>query len=108
MFEIEYPDTSKVEFNNNYWIGLYLNSEEAITSNAPVHMNNSKLWVSVMMDASHASDLITSRIFTGFLIVVGQNIVKWYSIMQNNVETSTQRSKLVVLQIAIKALTEVS
>ena len=39
--------------------------------------------------------------------MVGRTIVKWYPKRQNTVETSTYRSDLVALRIAIKALTEV-
>ena len=68
MFDIEYPDTSKVEFNHNDWIGLYPYSEEAIPSYTPVPMNKRKLMVSFMMDSSHTSNLITRISVTGFLL----------------------------------------
>ena len=60
-----------------------------------------------MMDASHASDLITRRIVIEFFIVVGRTIVKLYSKRQNTVDTSTCGSELVALCISIEALTEV-
>ena len=83
MFDIEDPDTRKVGFNHNYWIDLYPDVEEAISSNSPVPMNNRKLRVSVMIDASHTLYLINRRSITRFIIVVVQTIVKWYSKIQN-------------------------
>ena len=68
MFDIEDPDTRKVDFNNNDCIDLYPDTDEAITLNLPVTIKKRKLRVSVMMDTSHTLEFITRISVTGFLL----------------------------------------
>ena len=107
LFDIAEPDTSRVEFKDNDWIDLYPDAEEAIPANAPLPMNDRKVRILVIMDASHAADLATRRSVTGFFILVGKTIIKWYSKRQNTVETSMYGSELVALRLAIETLIEV-
>ena len=68
MFETEDPDIGNVEFKHNDWIDIYLYTEEYITLNTPVPMNNRKLMSPVMMYTGHMSDLINRGSVTGFLL----------------------------------------
>ena len=65
------------------------------------------LSLTVLVDASHASDLSTRRSVTGYIIVLGRAIISWYSKRQNTVETSSYGSELVALRIAMEALLDV-
>jgi hypothetical protein len=62
------------------------------------------LKLTVIVDASHATDLVTRRSITGFLLFIGITPIKWYSKRQNTVETSTYGSELVAMRIALEAL----
>jgi hypothetical protein len=64
------------------------------------------LKLTAIVDASHASDLITRRSVTGYILFIGITPIKWYSKRQNTVETSTYGSELVAMRIALEALLE--
>jgi hypothetical protein len=59
----------------------------------PIQMN-------MFCDASHASDLVTRRSTTGFIIYLCGTPVVWYSKHYNTVESSTFGSGFVFLRIA--------
>jgi hypothetical protein len=58
------------------------------------------LQMNMFCDALHASDLVTRRSTTGFLIYLFGAPVVWYSKRQNTVESSTFGSEFVALRIA--------
>ena len=60
-----------------------------------------------MVDASHADDLVTRGSVTGYLILIGNAFIKWYSKRQNTVESSTYGSELVAMRISVEALLEI-
>jgi hypothetical protein len=62
--------------------------------------------ITVYVDASHGSDLVTRRSVTGILLCVNKTPVKWYSKRQNTVESSTYGSELVALRITIEMILE--
>jgi len=62
--------------------------------------------ITVYVDASHGSDLVTRRSVTGILLCVNKTPVKWYSKRQNTVESSTYGSELVASRIAIEMILE--
>ena len=107
MFDTEDPDVRNINFEENEWIDLYPDAKEAIPTYVPKAMNIKKVRVCIILDASHASDLITRRSVTGFFIIIGRTITRWYSKRQNTVETSTYGSELVALRIAMEAIIEV-
>ena len=93
--------------NEEDWKGLYSDSEEAIDNDMPEPANVPKLPITVIVDASHASDLVTRRGVTGFIIVVRKAIICWYSKQQNTVETLTYSAELVAMRLAMEALLDI-
>jgi hypothetical protein len=100
-----YPlDLSSIEFTNNDWKDLYPDAEEYVSEHIPEPKNSIPLQLSVMVDASHADDFVTRRSVTGYVILIGNAIIKWYSKRQNTVESSTYGSELVAMIIETEAL----
>ena len=97
---------SHVKFEDNDWKDIYPDSEEYISDKVPKPKNKIPLQVTAMVDASHADDLITRRSVTGYVILIGNAFIKWYSKRQNTVETSTYGSELVAMRIAAEGLLE--
>ena len=96
-----------LKFENHDWYDLYPDAKEDVPKEAPVPKGNDNLHITVMVDADHASDTVTRRSVTGYLILLGKSIVKWYSKRQNTVESSTYGSELVALRIAVEGLLEI-
>jgi hypothetical protein len=66
-----------------------------IPSGKPIQMNS-------FCDVYHASDLVTRRSTTGFIIYLCGTPVAWYSKRQNTVDSSAFGSDLFALRIATK------
>ena len=56
--------------------------------------------VTCFVDADHAGNLITSRSYSGILILLQNAPILWYSRRQNTVETSSFGSEFVAMRIA--------
>jgi hypothetical protein len=94
-------------FQTNNWTDLYPFAEEYMSDKCPIPKTDKELAITAYVDASHATDLVTRRSITGYIIFVGQSIIKWYSKRQNTVETSTYGSELVAMRIALEAILEI-
>ena len=106
-FDPRDPELSRIEFIENEWTDIYPNAQEHLPDNMPTPAEMKELAITIYVDASHASDLVTRRSVTGYIICIGQAIVKWYSKRQNTVETSTYGSELVALKHAVEAALEI-
>jgi hypothetical protein len=105
LFDPTDPNYDDIDFpGHNDWTDLYPDAMEAIPEEAPTSKNKKLLKLTVIVDASHASDMITRRSVTGYLLFIGITPIKWYSKRQNTVETSTYGSELVAMRIALEAL----
>jgi uncharacterized protein (DUF2249 family) len=58
------------------------------------------------VDADHAHDKMTRRSVTGYIILINNTPIKWYSKRQNTVESSTYGAELVALRIAVEGIIE--
>lgn len=96
------PVYDDFEFVENIWTGLYKDAIELLDPRNPKALNNLELLITIMVDASHASCLVTRRSVTGIIVFVGQTPVAWYSKRQNTVESSTYSSELVAFRIAVE------
>jgi hypothetical protein len=65
----------------------------------PIPLGN-PIQMNMFCNASHASDLVTRRSTTGFLIYLCGTPVVWYSKRHNKVESSTFCSEFIALRIA--------
>jgi hypothetical protein len=100
-------DLREVEFTKHDWTDLYPDAEEYVSDKLPKNYNKQPLQVTVIVDASHADDLMTRRSVTGYVIMIGHAMIKWYSKRQNTIESSTYGSELVAMRIAVEALLEI-
>jgi hypothetical protein len=109
MFDPSDPNYDNIDFGTQDWTDLYPDAAESISEKTPVSKNAKPLKLTVIVDASHASDLVTRRSVTGYLLFVGITpIVKWYSKRQNTVESSSYGSELVAMRLALEALLELT
>jgi hypothetical protein len=92
FFDPTDPTMDGINFEKNQdWKDIYPEAQEHIPDKIPEPMTI-PLHITCFVDASHATDLITRRSVTGYLIIIGQAIIQWYSKRQNTVETSTYGS----------------
>jgi hypothetical protein len=106
MFDPSDPNYDNIDFGTHDWTDLYPDAAESISEKTPVSKNAKPLKLTVIVDASHASDLVTRRSVTGYLLFVGITPIKWYSKRQNTVESSSYGSELVAMRLALEALLE--
>ena len=92
-----------VNFTTEDWTDLYPNAEEALPPDMPEPMTD-EVRVIGIVDASHATDLVTRHSITGFLVMIGQAIIMWYCKRQNTVETSSYGSELVASRLCMEAI----
>jgi hypothetical protein len=62
--DFEPLNLSKIEFATNDWTDLYPDAEEYVSDKIPTPKNKVPLKINVMVDASHADDLVTRRSVT--------------------------------------------
>jgi len=107
VFDPTNPDLSKFEFQLHDWMDIYPEPEEHISDCMLVPRTPYPLAITAYVDASHATDLITRRSVTGYILFVGKAVVKYYCKRQNTVETSSYGSELVAMRIALEAILEI-
>ena len=107
VFDPSNPNLDAMNFQDHDWTDIYPFAEEYISNNMPTPKCEHAVSITAYVDASHATDLITRRSVTGYIIFIGKSIIKWYSKRQNTVETSTYGSELVAMRIALEAILEI-
>ena len=107
VFDPTNPDLSEFEFQSHDWTDIYPNPQEYIPDDVPEPRTSHPLAITVFVDASHATDLVTRRSITGYILFVGNSVIKYYCKRQNTVETSSYGSELVAMRIALEAILEV-
>jgi hypothetical protein len=107
LFDPTAPDLSPFEFKTHDWTDLYPSSEEYTPDYIPTPKTKTPLSITVYVDASHATDLVTRRSVTGYILFVGKSVIKYYSKRQNTVETSSYGSELVAMRIALEGILEI-
>ena len=107
VFDPTNPDLSEFEFQSHDWTDIYPNPQEYIPDDIPEPKTSHPLAITVFVDASHATDLVTRRSITGYILFVGKSVIKYYCKRQNTVETSSYGSELVAMRIALEAILEI-
>ena len=87
------------------WQEFYPDAQEEIPDDRPPPLG-SPVQLTLFVDADHAHCELTRRSITGIVVFVNSTPVKWYSKMQNTVETSTYGSELVAARIATEIALE--
>ena len=82
----------------------YRDAVEELPSNMPKPKGRSVV-MTAFVDASHASNKVTRRSYTGFVIFVNRAPILWYSKRQNTIEASTFSSKFIALKICMEHIT---
>jgi hypothetical protein len=94
-----------VEDHSN-WMEFYPDAGEEIPKDLPPE-KGPRLMMTVYVDADHAQDLVTKISITGILLMVNNTPIRWISMRQKTVETSTYGSELVASRIATELILEV-
>ena len=105
LIDLDEPNYDGVDFLDHDWTETYPDAAEDIPDDMPKPVTR-PVSITVYVDASHGSDLVTRRSVTGILLCVNKTPVKWYSKRQNTVESSTYGSELVASRIAIEMILE--
>jgi hypothetical protein len=92
-------DWSNDDWTRPDWKDFYPGAVEQLPHDMPIPLGK-PIQMHMLCDASHASDLVTRRSTTGFLIYLCGTPVVWYSKRQNTVESSNFGSQFVALRIA--------
>ena len=82
------------------WDALYPDAQESIPPNMPTPRGK-HVEVTCFVDADHASNRVTRRSHTGFILLVNMAPVLWYSKRQNTVESSSFGSEFIAMRIAV-------
>ena len=77
---------------------FYPDADEAIPDNAPTPRGKA-IQINAFVDADHAGNKVTRRLYTGSIIFMNMALIHWCSKRQNNVETSDYSSEMVALRI---------
>ena len=96
MAKFEVNDWSTSEFRN-------IQGKEELPPNQPEE-RGSGFVIRGKVDANHASDTVTGRSRTGFLVYVNSSLVYWFSKKQTSVESSTFGRKLCPVRVCCEYL----
>jgi hypothetical protein len=87
------------------WKELYGDITKDIPPNLPLPIPlGAPMYFTAYVNADHASNKVTRRSQTGFIVYGNCALLIWFSKKQNTIETATFGSKLVALQICMESL----
>jgi hypothetical protein len=92
-------DWSNRDWTHHDWKDFYPGAVEQLPHDMPIPLVK-PIQMNMFWDASHATDLVTRRSTTDFLIYLCGTHVVWYIKRQNTVESSTFGSEFVAFRIA--------
>ena len=95
----ETVDVSKI----HDWVEFYPDAVEDIPQDRPKPRGDC-CTLTCYVDADHARDQLTRRSVTGYLILLNNTPIAWYSKRQKTVESSTYGSELVASRIAVEKI----
>jgi len=81
----------------------HIQGKEEIPSNMP-QPRGTRFVISALVDADHASDTVSRRSRTGFLVYINSALVYWFSKKQNSVESSSFGSEFIAMKQCCKYL----
>ena len=99
VFDLSHPHIDKNEFPDKDWSTSEFGSDlkEILPGNMPEPRGQGMV-MRCFVDADHASDSITRRSRTGFVIYLNTAPIYWYSKKQTTVETSSFGSEFVAMK----------
>jgi hypothetical protein len=107
IIDTSYPDHSvhSVEDHSN-WMEFYPDTSEEIPKDLPP-AKGPRVKITVYVDADHAHDLVTRRSITGIVVMLNNTPIRWISMRQQTVETSTYGSELVASRVAMELILDI-
>ena len=99
VFDPSIPDINLSSLTLPDWSSFYGNAKEVIPENMPCPKGREMALI-CYVDADHATDKVTRRSRTGFIIFLNSSPIYWYSKRQNSVETSSFGSEFVAMRQA--------
>jgi hypothetical protein len=107
IVETSYPDHSMypVEDHSNRMEFYPYDGEETPKDLPPEKGPRGRM--TVYVDADHAHDLVTRRSITGILVMLNNMPIRWTSMRQKTVKTSTYDPELVASRIATELILEI-
>lgn len=104
VFDADERDWSNTTWISKDWKRFYPDAvSEPLPPDMPEPLGEPVQLNLFFCDAAHATDLVTRRSTTGFVILVNGTPIQWYSKRQNTIESSTFGSEFVALKIATEA-----
>jgi hypothetical protein len=82
---------------------IYRDAEELMPHRIPMPRGRSVI-TTAYVDASHASNKVTQRSHSGYVLFLNRAPVAWYSKRQHTVETSTFSSEFIALKVCLEAI----
>ena len=105
-FSPELPNLDETEFLNNQaaFQEQYRGVVEPMPHNLPPPRGRGNLTITAFADAAHASNRVTRRSHTGYLIFLNRAPILWYSKRQSTVEASTFSSEFIAMKTCTEAI----
>ena len=99
VLDPSYPEIDDEEFIVRDWTDFYGKLKEDIPPNAP-KPRGKEFIMRVFVDASHADNKVNRRSRTGFIVMLNNAPVYWFSKKQGGVETSSFGSEFIAMKTA--------
>ena len=105
-FSPELPNLDATTFLDNQaaFQEQYRDAKEPMPHNLPPPRGEGHLTITAFVDAAHASNRVTRRSHTGYLLFVNRAPIAWYSKRQNTVEASTFSSEFIAMKTCTEAI----
>lgn len=103
VLDPSYPDLDLDAFEKKDWSSYYGNGKELLPPNAPKALGREFI-IRAQVDASHAGCKLTRRSRTGFIVLLNNAPVHWYSKKQGSCEISTFGSEFVAMKNCVEYL----
>ena len=100
VFDPSDPVINEADFQRQDWTSSefgHINGEEELPRNMP-EPRGLGFKILAKVDADHASDTVTRRSRTGFLVYLNSALVHWFSKKQNSVESSSFGSEFIAMK----------
>ena len=99
VLDPSYPEIDDEEFIARDWSDFYGKLKEDIPDNAP-EPRGMEFVMRVFVDASHADNKVNRRSRTGFIVLLNNAPIYWFSKKQGGVETSSFGSEFIAMKAA--------
>ena len=103
VFDLTYPTLDMSMFQKHDWCDFYGDVKEAIHTNAP-EKRGKEVDLRIFVDSDHAGDKITRRSRIGYIILLKNDPIAWFSKKQATIETSVFVAEFFAMGIGMRIL----